>query len=51
MAPEPSGCEWLRRLEDVAELSARELVEHVLVRLEAATTPNALDARDDEVAL
>jgi len=50
VAPEPSACEWRRRL-DRAELPARELVEHVLVRLDAATTLNALVARDDEVAL
>ena len=48
--PEPSACEWLRRL-DGGELSARELVERVLACLDAAGPLNALVARDDEAAL
>lgn len=48
--PEPSACEWLRRL-DGGELSARDLVERVLARLDAAAPLNALVARDDEAAL
>ena len=47
---EPSAREWLRRL-DEGELSARELVERVLGRLDAASSLNALVARDDEAAL
>lgn len=50
MAPEPSALEWLRRL-DRSELSAYELVERTLARLDAAASLNALVARDDEGAL
>ncbi|HVA29938.1 MAG TPA: amidase [Gaiellaceae bacterium] len=50
-APEPSAREWLHRL-DGGQLSARELVEHVLARCDRANTVvNALVARDDEAAL
>jgi amidase len=47
---EPSAREWLRRL-DRRELSAHELVERVLARLDAASSLNAVVARDDEAAL
>ena len=49
--PEPSAREWLRRL-DGGQLSARELVEHVLARCDRANPSlNALVARDDAAAL
>ena len=48
---EPSAVEWLRRLER-RELSARELTEHVLRRLDAADERlNAIVARDDDAAI
>ncbi len=47
---EPSAREWLRRL-DAGELSARELVERVLARIDAAGSLNAIVARDDDAAL
>jgi Asp-tRNA(Asn)/Glu-tRNA(Gln) amidotransferase A subunit family amidase len=41
---------WLRRLA-ARELSAQELVTHVLARLDAVEALNAVAARDDEAAL
>lgn len=51
MSPEPSASEWLARLSR-RELSARELVTHVLERVDRVNPRlNALVARDDEAAL
>jgi Asp-tRNA(Asn)/Glu-tRNA(Gln) amidotransferase A subunit family amidase len=47
---EPSAREWLRRLE-ARTLSARELAEHVLARLDAVVSLNAVVARDDDATL
>jgi Asp-tRNA(Asn)/Glu-tRNA(Gln) amidotransferase A subunit family amidase len=46
----PSARAWLRRLE-AREVSARELVEDVLHRLDDAAVLGAVAARDDEAAL
>jgi Asp-tRNA(Asn)/Glu-tRNA(Gln) amidotransferase A subunit family amidase len=49
--PEPSAREWLRLL-GTGAVSARELTEHVLARIDAADSRlNAVVARDDEAAL
>src|SRR5262249_42925657 len=49
-APEPSAREWRRRL-DGGDVSARELTERVLARLDAADSLNAVVARNDDAAL
>lgn len=50
LVTEPSARDWLRRL-DAGEVSARELTERVLARLDAAAQLNAVAARDDDAAL
>lgn len=49
-APAPSGSQLLRLL-DARALSARDLVEQTLARLDAAEPLNAVVARDDAAAL